>query len=161
MVTPQYLDLGQGSYDCTADAAVRDHTYCTVMCSAEGGVVWRAAACEEDVTGRGCPPWERVTLPWYQPDAPLKPPSAIHGPVNAQPALDSPSPPVVHHLRGDAFTGAAMLATADLAEVALVKSFGGFNLRGLQVRYTAVDVGMAMGTAHAPLMMMSTCLCAV
>ncbi len=142
-VTPLFLEEAKGQGTCSTE---RDKYFCTVSCSADGVVAWQGGPCAVDLV-TPCPPWKRTLVPEYA-AALVKGidvgagATAIHGPDNksglsrAPPADESKG---TQHLRGvDKASGEYLLSVADPKDKDLVLKTGGFDLRGLAVRWSAV-----------------------
>ena len=151
-VTPKFLEEAKGQGVCENE---RDKYYCNAACTRDGQVNWLGAVCPNDLV-TPCPPWKRTVIPEYDPSHEAAPPTILHGPEPA-PAASSTGAAVATGatqpgaaapaLRGDKFSGAAMVAAATTADVALITATGGFDLRGAFVRQSlhCVEMGGTRG----------------
>ncbi len=137
-VTPQLLEEAKGQGVCETE---RDKYYCNAVCTQDGQLNWLGAVCPNDLVSP-CPPWKRTVIPEYDPTAAAAPPTALHGP-DVQPAVEQSAPAdtvgavvvpaPAPALRGDKFSGSALIAQAAASDVTVVEAKGGFDLRGANV----------------------------
>lgn len=128
-ITPSFLEVAKNQPICTEQ---RGEYFCRLTCTDDGAATWFGTPCPADGVSP-CPPWPRTMLPNYKPDT-VAPPSTLQGPAPAPAEKPAPKKPeVAPALRGDKFSGAALLAQATSEEREIIEKKGGFDLRGIAV----------------------------